>query len=199
MLQERFALAADDVYELARRARLHEPVPDRRPERARAARRARGRRSRPPVSTVTASIFDAIRGRRSARPSPVRELRRQRRAVHQHRRRRCAHRRDQDDRLSRRRRHAVRALAHQGGRSRQAGRLRDRAEGALRRRAQPALGGGAGTRGRARDRRRREPQDARQGRARRPPGSRRACAATRISAPATTTCERPGSTPTSAC
>ena len=115
----------------------------------------RGRRSTPPALDGDANIFDAIRAGDLLVHHPVRKLRRQRRAVHPRRGRRSAHRRDQDDGVSRRRRHAVRALADQGGRSGQAGRLRHRAEGAVRRGAQPALGRGARTGRRPRHRGRR--------------------------------------------
>ena len=74
----------------------------------------------------------------------------------------------QDDRLPGGRRHPVRALADRGGRGRQAGGLRDRAERPLRRGAQPALVAGAGAGRSPRHVRGDRPQDPQQGRARCP-------------------------------
>ena len=107
--------------------------------------------------------------RRRAGPSPVRELRRERRALHPRCRGRPGHDDHQDDGVPPGRRHAVRALADHGGRERQAGGLPGRAEGALRRGAQPALGQRAAEGRRPRDLRHAGPQDAHQARAGRAP------------------------------
>ena len=110
--------------------------------------------------------------------------------------------RDQADRLPHRhrlgadgdpdRRRAQGQGSHGGG----------RADGALRRGSEHQLGGAAGGGRRAGGLRRGRPQDARQdgaGRAPRGDAKARCCAATRTSAPATTTRHRARSTPTSAC
>ena len=106
-------------------------------------------------------------------PSPVRQLLRERRAVHPRGRRRPADRLDQDDRVPSGRRHAVRAVADPGGGGREAGRLRDRAERPLRRGAQPPLVARARKGRSARRVRRERPQDPQQGGARDPPGGGR--------------------------
>ena len=77
--------------------------------------------------------------------------------------------------------------ADRSGRSRQAGRRAGRAEGALRRAQQHQVGDAARVGRRPRRLRRREPEDALQAVPGRPPRRRTACAATRTSAPATTT------------
>ena len=83
----------------------------------------------------------------------------------------------------------VRSLIKRG-RERQAGGLPGRAEGALRRGAQPALGQRAAEGRRPRHLRRAWPQDAHEARAGRAPRGRRAAGATPTSAPATTTSRR---------
>ena len=84
-------------------------------------------------------------------------------------------------------------------RSRQAGRGAGRAEGALRRAEQHRVGDAARSRRHPRGLRRREPEDALQAVSGGPPARRTACAATPISAPATTTAPPRRSTPISAC
>ena len=108
-------------------------------------------------------------------------------------------RRDQDDGVPDVRRLGPDAGADRGRRARQADGLPGRAEGALRRAAEHRMGRADGAGRRARGARLRQPQDPRQDDAGRAPRGLDRCAATRTSAPATTTPSPPGCTRTSAC
>ena len=129
----------------------------------------------PPIGLEAAERRHLLRDPRRRHPAPpaVRQLLRERRAIHPRGRRRPADGLDQDDRLPGGRRHAVRAVADPRRRGGQAGRLRDRAQRPLRRGAQPPLVARAREGRRPRRVRRDGPQDAQQGRARRPQGGGR--------------------------
>ena len=93
-----------------------------------------------------------VRGDRAPghrRPPPVRLVRDERRGVRPGGRVGSAGRRAQDDRVPDERRLGDRTVADEGFRERQAGRLRRRAEGALRRASQHRLGARPGAGGRA--------------------------------------------------
>ena len=139
------------------------------------------------IPTDDIDIFAVDPRWRRACPPPVRKLRPERRAVHRRRGGRSADAGHQDDGLSRRRRYAFRALAHPRGGGRQAGRVPRRAEGAVRRSAQHALGAGDGEGRRPRGLWRARAQDPHQTRPRGAQGKPADCGATPISAPATTT------------
>ena len=168
-LRERFGLATRRRLRDARAARLHDAVRDRRTEieacASRPGRRCRRSGSRTQRATssplsaaaTSSSITPTTASTRassgsSAKPPTTRDR------VHQ------------ADRLPRRRRHAVRAIADPRRRGGQAGRLRDRAERPLRRGTKPALVARAREGRRPRRLRRHGPQDPQQDRAGRPPG-----------------------------
>ena len=103
------------------------------------------------------------------RPPPVRLVRDELRGVRPHRGERPGRDRAEGDRLPDERRDAARAGADRGGRERQAERLPRRAEGALRRAPEHRVVAGARARRRARRLRLSEPEDPREGDARRAP------------------------------
>ena len=153
----------------------------------------------PPLADEDGDIFKVIREGDVLVHMPVRKLRRQRRALHQGRRRRPEGAGDQDDALPHRRGQPVHPDAHPRRRGAQAGRLPRRAQGPLRRGAQhpaspPRWKRPASTSSTAWSGSRRTPRR-RWSSARTPTAS----AATPTSAPATTTPAPPASTPTWAC
>ena len=118
-------------------------------------------------------MFAAIRQRRPARPPSLRLVRHLGRALRRAGGRRPRRAGDQADRLPHQRRLAAGAVADPRLRTRQAGGLHGRAEGALRRGGQHPLGEVAGGGRRPRRLRHPRPEDAREGDPGRPPRGRR--------------------------
>ena len=154
-------------------ARPDRPVPDPRPARlSRTCAIRSSCRSRCRSSRQAANIWAAIRGPRHPGASSLRVVR-PRRRFHRgggRRRPRAGH---QADALPHQQRFADRPGAAAGGRQRQAGDRRHRAEGPARRGAQHPLGARAGEGRRPRRLRLRRPEDALQGRPGRAPRGRR--------------------------
>ena len=199
-LMERFELTDIDVFELPGHARLSRPVPDRGDSTFPPCAIRRGRRCRSPgLPTRTSDIFAAIDAGDLLVHHPYESFDSSvERFIHQAADdprtlaiKMTVYRVGDDTPF-------VRSLVQDRG-SRQASRLRHRADGAIRRSAQPALGAAARKGRRTRHLRR-------DSASRRTPRSRwscsstaRGCAATPTSAPATITSRRRASIPTSGC
>ena len=136
---------------------------------ARAQGRALGAGDEPPVRQRAGRHLLRDRQGRHPRPPSVRLLRVELRGLRRRRGERPGRDRAEGDRVPDERRDAARPRADRGGRERQAERLSRRAEGAVRRAPQHRVVAVAGARRRPRRLRLPEPEDPRQGDARRPP------------------------------